>query len=139
MIDQWLAFASEFQPIFLILGLFSLAGFFCSLFIVPLLITRLPADYFITDRGQRTQSTIVHAAFRLPLLLVKNLIALLLFLMGVLMLVIPGQGILTILLAVCLVDFPRKLEFQRWLIRQPSILSAVNWLRSKYNKEPFEF
>ncbi|MEX0964235.1 MAG: hypothetical protein WDZ52_09385 [Pseudohongiellaceae bacterium] len=54
------------------------------------------------------------------------------------MLILPGQGLLTILIGVVLVDFPRKYKFQRWLISLGPVLKSANWLRRKGGREPLE-
>lgn len=139
MLDQWLNFAYEYQTVFLILGLLSAAGFFCTLIIIPLLITRLPTTYFLSDTRQLPSDRKPRFAFRLTLMFLKNTIALLVLLAGVFMLIVPGQGVLTIILALFLLDFPQKFKLQQWLIQQPSIRNTANWLRKKHNKAPFEF
>jgi len=54
------------------------------------------------------------------------------------MIVTPGQGLLTILIGVTLLDFKGKHELERKLVRQPSVLRAVNWLRAKAGRAPLE-
>ena len=54
------------------------------------------------------------------------------------MLVVPGQGLLTILIGVMLTDFPGKYALERRLISQPSIFNAINWIRDKAGKEPLK-
>jgi hypothetical protein len=49
---------------------------------------------------------------------------------------IPGQGILTILIGVMLLDFPGKRRLERAVIRRPRVLGAVNRLRARYGKPP---
>jgi len=41
---------------------------------------------------------------------------------------VPGPGILTIVLGVMLLNFPGKRRLERWLIRRPMVLSAMNRL-----------
>jgi len=57
--------------------------------------------------------------------------------MGLFMLVLPGQGILTILAGLVLLDFPGKFLFLRWLVRKEKVLKSLNWIRKKGKKEPF--
>ena len=58
-------------------------------------------------------------------------------LFGLLMLVLPGQGILTLLAGLVLLDFPGKFLLLRWLARKDRILRSLNWIRKKGHKEPF--
>lgn len=56
---------------------------------------------------------------------------------GIMMLFIPGQGILTIIIGIILTDFPYKYRIERWIITRPRILSTLNQLRMKAKKQPF--
>jgi hypothetical protein len=49
---------------------------------------------------------------------------------------IPGQGLLTVLIGLMLVDFPGKLRLERWLIGLPRVLQTVNRLRQRYGRPP---
>ena len=49
---------------------------------------------------------------------------------------VPGQGILTILLGLIMLDIPGKQALEAWIIQQPKVLAAVNRLRAKYNRSP---
>ncbi|MBI2933279.1 MAG: hypothetical protein HYY16_16665 [Planctomycetes bacterium] len=101
-------------------------------------ILRLPADYFTMPR--RAPPTPRHPALHVLRLVAKNLAGLLLILAGVVMSVpgIPGQGILTLLIGILLVDFPGKYRIERWLIRRPRIARPINWLRRRFRKPPME-
>ena len=114
----------------------SVFAFFATLIAIPLLIVRLPADYFnrrpVRDWPTRSQ------ALHLLLVIIKNGFGLILLLAGLAMLVLPGQGLLTILVAIILLDFPRKRRLERWLIRRRPIFRATNWIRAKYHRPPLE-
>lgn len=69
----------------------------------------------------------------------KNLLGLVVLLMGIFMLVLPGQGLLTMLIGVLLLDFPGKYQAERWFIQRGPVLKAVNWLRRRRSKPPLEF
>ena len=47
------------------------------------------------------------------------------------MLVLPGQGILTILAGIMLLDFPGKHRLLRWIVAHPQVLRTLNWLRRR--------
>ena len=53
------------------------------------------------------------------------------------MLILPGQGILTILIGLFLMNFPGKFKLERKLIAMPKVLKSLNWIRTKAGKEPF--
>lgn len=54
------------------------------------------------------------------------------------MLVLPGQGILTIVLGISLLDFPGKRPFIRWLVSKPMVYRALDWLRKKTHSPPLD-
>jgi len=107
-----------------------------SLVFVPWAIVRLPADYFHYHARRPVLWSTLHPVLRLVLLLGKNLFGCILIVMGLAMLVLPGQGLLTILIGILLLDFPGKFMFERWLISRKPILRTSNWLRKKAHKEP---
>jgi hypothetical protein len=65
---------------------------------------------------------------------VRNALALVLLAAGILMLVLPGQGILTILIALMVSTFPGKYRMERAIMRRPRVLRAANWIRRRYHK-----
>lgn len=71
---------------------------------------------------------------RLSLFVGKNILGWVLLLLGVLMLVLPGQGVITILVATIMIDFPGKYRLERWLVQRPKVLSAINRLRKRFSK-----
>jgi hypothetical protein len=104
-----------------------------TLVAVPLVVARLPADYF-TQAHPPAPATGAHRLVRLG----KNLLGLVIVLVGVAMLVLPGQGILTILIGLLLLDFPGKRRLERRLVQQPSIWRALNWMRAKAHQPVLE-
>jgi len=54
------------------------------------------------------------------------------------LLVLPGQGLLTILLGIIMIDFPGKYHLQRWCISRESVLHSMNWLRKKGKRAPIK-
>ena len=66
----------------------------------------------------------------------KNVAGLVLVIAGIIMLIGPGQGILTILIGIILMDIPGKRPIEARLIQRPVILGIVNNFRARYNKPP---
>jgi hypothetical protein len=68
----------------------------------------------------------------------KNLLGVLVIALGVVLSLpgIPGQGILTILIGVLLLDIPGKRRLVRWLLRRPRLLKPLNRLRRWFGREP---
>ncbi len=52
------------------------------------------------------------------------------------MLILPGQGILTMAVGLMLMDFPNKYQVERWLVSRKRVLRAMNWFRRQANKNP---
>ncbi|MGI9515988.1 MAG: PGPGW domain-containing protein [Pirellulaceae bacterium] len=114
---------------------FSIVAFVGTLVLIPVLVARIPDDYFLPDRHRQKQD-VVHPVIHLVLLVAKNLLGVVLILIGIVMLVAPGQGLLTILIGILLMDFPGKYRLERWLISRPPIHKSVNWLRKKSKRPP---
>ncbi|MDY7108404.1 MAG: PGPGW domain-containing protein [Planctomycetota bacterium] len=66
----------------------------------------------------------------------KNVLGCVFILAGLAMLVLPGQGLLTVLVGFLLVDFPGKYRIEHWLLRRRHILRPINWLRRRARREP---
>ena len=113
----------------------SLVGFIGSLFLIPVILVRLPEDFF-DDRRPRTWMQDHHPVLRLLGHLVKNVVGVVFVLAGFAMLFLPGQGLLTMLIGVSMLDFPGKRRLERRLVGQPSVLGAINKLREKFKKPP---
>ena len=102
---------------------------------IPSIVIQMPDDSFSIAKRQNSLDR-KPAMVRVPLLILKNLLALVLILLGIAMLVLPGQGILSILLGVMLADFPGKLKLQQWILARPKIMESLNWLRRKFRRRP---
>jgi hypothetical protein len=120
------------QSILLLAGL-SLVAFLLSIILLPIAIIRLPSDFFIRTRPPRTKLS----PHRLALKILKNLLGLSLLIIGIFMLFIPGQGILTMLFGISLMDFPGKRRLELNIARRPRVARSLNWLRQKANKPAF--
>jgi hypothetical protein len=120
------------------LGVLSAVTFVASLLGVPYFLTRLPADYFSRNSqsglGIRTRRSLVRVALRC----LQNLLGFALLVLGVAMLVLPGQGLLTIFAGLLLMDFPGKRRFERWIITRSAVLRGINSLRRRAGYPPLE-
>ena len=67
---------------------------------------------------------------------VKNAIGAIFLFAGFLMLFLPGQGVLTMLIGISMLDFPGKRRVEATLIGQPTVLSVINGMRGKFGKPP---
>ncbi len=106
-----------------------------SLVALPWLVARLPADYFVAtplDRGKLRGNEWLALAGR-------NAAGGVLLALGVIMCFTPGQGLLTILMGIVLLDVSWKHRFERRLVRVRGVATGLNWLRAKAGREPFRF
>ena len=117
------------------LFLLSIVSFVGSVIAIPWILIRLPQDYFC-ESHPRTWLKDHHPVLRLVALVLKNFVGWLLLLGGIAMLVLPGQGLLTILIGVSLMDSPGKRAIERKLISRPLILQAINRIRQRFDRPP---
>jgi hypothetical protein len=120
------------------MGILSVVTFFGSLIALPMLIARMPADYFVRDRQGHAAHRRQHPVLRVIGLVCKNLVGLAFVLAGIAMLVLPGQGVLTIVIGLSLMNFPGKHALERYIVQQPTILQAINWTRNKAGQPPLK-
>lgn len=130
-----LSYIQENETALLILGIMAMFSFLATLVIVPLIVLRIPADYFSNPHRVSLVSSKFHPFLRVAVFILKNLLGIVVVLLGIALLVLPGQGLLSILIGVILIDFPGKYSFQRWLISREPVLKSVNWLRKKGGKK----
>lgn len=135
---ELIGWVGDHQVIFQSLGLASLALFVISLVVFPLVVAHLPADYFVRDKRDPAHQMRRHPVVWVFLTVVKNIFGFVLILAGIAMLVLPGQGILTILMGVALANFPGKFTLERRLVRHPSVGRALNRIRRLAGKIPLE-
>ncbi len=117
------------------LGIASLVMFAIGIVLVPLVIVRMPHDYFAHQSAPDSWRS-QHPALRITLRLLKNILGATLILAGIAMLVLPGQGVLTILLGITLLEFPGKRALELWIVRRNSVQKPINWIRAKWNRPP---
>ena len=118
-------------------GLF-VAMFIAGLALAGMMVVLLPVRYFVDERPFWADKP---ALYRWIGLIVKNLLGLALVVIGILLSIpgIPGQGILTILIGLVLVDFPGKRRLVRMLARRRGVQTSLNRFRSWFGRPPLEF
>ena len=128
---------NEYRDLFITLAWVSFILLIISVAIIPWLVIKIPADYFHHERRIRVSTESKYPILSQLLNGIRNLLGFAMILLGTLMLVLPGQGILTILIGLFLMNFPGKYRLERKLIAMPKVLKSLNWIRSKANKAPF--
>ena len=132
-----LDFFMTYQAILMWISVISLACFLLSLAAVPWMVARIPVTYF-SDLA-REKGGAERPGWHPVLRVVKNLAGAGLFAMGIIMLFIPGQGLLTMLAGLLLLDFPGKTAGVIFLTRKKKVQSALNWIRQRRGAEPLKF
>jgi amino acid transporter len=109
--------------------------FAISLAAVSFILVRIPPDYFRKERPRELWADKPRAV-RLLGLVAKNVLGVVLVALGIVMSIpgVPGQGILTILLGIMLLDLPGKRDLENKLVSRPQVLKTINKLRHKFGK-----
>jgi small-conductance mechanosensitive channel len=117
-----------------VLFVVSFAG---SLALVSMVLVKLPATYF-QPAHERSFLENQRRAVRWSGMVLKNVVGFVVVLLGILMSIpgVPGQGILTILLGIMLLDFPGKRRLEYKLVSRPRVLQTINQLRRRFDKPP---
>lgn len=105
-----------------------------SMIAIPWLVVRIPQDYFSAPWKPHVKRGLL--AWTIWAL--RNTLAAFLIVAGIIMLVLPGQGLLTILVGIACSTFPGKYRLERRLVRRPKILASLNWIRRHYGKPPLD-
>jgi hypothetical protein len=116
----------------------SVFTFVVSLVILRIALIRMSADYFTRERKANTALRKNRPIVWLLGVIGKNILGFLLLIAGLIMLAAPGQGLLTILMGIALMNFPGKRRLEVALIRRPSIHKSINWVRKRNDKPPIE-
>lgn len=117
------------------LTVISLIFFVGSLIAIPYILVRIPADYFDV-RVPRHWMQNHHPILRMMGHIAKNAVGAIFLFAGFLMLFLPGQGILTMLIGVSMLDFPGKRKIEAKMIGQRTVLGVINGMRDKFGKPP---
>ena len=114
----------------------SVTMFVGTLILIPWIITRMGHDYFLPDRPRSFAK--LHPVLRVIGLILKNLLGAIFVLIGILMIFMPGQGLLTILMGLALLNFPGKHRAELALVRYPPVRKSIDWIRKRAGKRPIE-
>ena len=115
----------------------SAVTFVGSLIALPWIVASLPRDYFLRQEGWVPAWGRHHPLVRWSLRIVKSGLGIVLIATGFAMLALPGQGLLTLVVGLMLLEFPGKRRFVRWLGRQRRVRAGLDWVRAKMHKPAF--
>jgi hypothetical protein len=115
---------------------FAIASAVISVLVIGFVLARLPEDYFVNPDARRPVDR--HPVLKVVFIVLRNIVGYFLIILGVLLSLpgIPGQGVLTILMGVMLVDFPGKHAAERWLLTRRGVMTAINALRYRVGRPP---
>ena len=126
------------ETVFWWLTVTSIVAFFATLIIVPWFVIRIPSDYFSNSNIERRRMpwSNQHPLVQRILLVGKNVLGYVFIVVGTTMLVLPGPGILTIVVGIILLNFPGKYRLERWMVERRPVMHSINWLRRWAKKAP---
>ncbi len=131
--EAWLGWVAAVSVAVMVLGVL----------VMPVVLLGLPADAverYLRDRSRREMSPgdwrRRHPVWRWSLRVVKNLAGVVLAVAGLAMLVLPGQGLVTLAVALLLLDVPGKRRVERKLLTHPRLLGPINRWRQRFGRAP---
>ena len=119
-----------------VLAIGSVFSFMATLVAIPVIVVHIPENYFLHEKRRPYHRQNALPGIKLLLAIIKKIFGIVFVLAGIAMLVLPGQGLLTILIGLMLVNFPGKYGLERRLMRQKNVLRSVNWMRARANRPP---
>lgn len=107
-----------------------------SVAMLPFAMSLIPADYFAAEDRGMSRFHRLHPVGHAVLMVLKNIVGVIFLIGGLAMLVLPGQGLLTIIVALIMLDFPGKYRLEQRLVRSPRLIRGINWLRRRAGAKP---
>lgn len=137
MISEFLSQIESYVPanVLIWFAASSAVMFVGTLIAIPIILMRLPADYF-DIRIPRPWMENHHPVLRLFGHIAKNVVGTIFLFAGLLMLFLPGQGLLTMLIGLSLIEFPGKRRVEAKIVGQSTVLSTINGMRARFDKPP---
>jgi hypothetical protein len=102
------------------------------------MVLSIPADHFKRGRQTPAPARRRHPLLRWSASLVRNVFGAVLVTLGAIMALplVPGPGLVFILLGLSVLDFPGKHAMQRRLMRVPGVTRFMNDVRARFGKAP---
>jgi hypothetical protein len=137
-IDSFIQWFADHPEVLIGIGISSIFIFLISILGISWFVAQIPEDYFLLSKRQTSKWQQQKPILRFVVVVAKNILGLSLIFGGLLMLVLPGQGLLTIITGLLLVNYPGKYKLEQKLVLIPSIYKALNWIRFKAKKPPLQ-
>jgi hypothetical protein len=101
------------------------------------LVVKLPEDYFV-HAPVRPPATGARRLGRVLVRVARNVLGIVALVIGFIMALplVPGPGLLVLVVGLGLVDFPGKRAIERRLLREPRVLRSVNRMRGRFGRPP---
>lgn len=137
-IDSFIQWFADNPEVLIGMGVSSIFIFLISILGISWFVAQMPEDYFLLPKRQTSKWQQQKPILRFIVVVAKNILGLSLIIGGLLMLVLPGQGLLTIVTGLLLINYPGKYKLEQKLVLMPSIYKALNWIRFKAKKPPLQ-
>ena len=128
-LEQWLG---QHTGLLGVVAALSIGLLLLSIVVTPRLVARLPRDYLQREavRAQSSQPR------RLLIGAFKAVIGTVLIAIGLVMLIAPGPGLVTLLIGISIAPFPGKYPLFRRIAAQQSVYNSLNWMRKRHGQGP---
>lgn len=109
----------------IVLIVVSVGMFLGTLVGIPLFLVKIPDDYFAHEKKRSGLASVA-----------RTVLGILVVGLGIAMLVLPGQGLLTVLVGLALMDLPFKKRLIRKILTNDRVSSVVTKLRRAHGRGP---
>jgi len=131
--SEWLTtWAHDNATLLTLVSIASIALLCLTVFLTPWLVAQLPTNYF----SEEPIAVKAHPVRALVVKVGRNLIGSLIVLAGLLMILLPGPGLITLVVGLSLCDFKAKKRLIRRIVDRPAVIDSLNWMRRRHNKAP---
>ena len=137
-LKDMLQFMETHEELIIWVSTISFLTFIGTLISIPLIIIKLPSDYFIKDKNLAHRFCEDRPLLRIILVGLKNIFGLIFLIMGFLMLFIPGQGMITMLIGFSMLDFINMRGPVYKVVKRPSVYKFINRIRENAGKKSIE-
>lgn len=137
LLNNLLEYTNTYKNFIFWISLVSLTIFIISILSIRWLVLLIPENYFKEKKNSILKEK--YFFYWIAFKFIKNSLGYLLIIGGFLMLVLPGQGILTIFVGMILSDYPGKYHIEKKIIQSSIILRTINSIRKKSGKKPLKF
>jgi hypothetical protein len=102
------------------------------------MVVRFSPDHFVSQNDRHPIIPMDSRWVFMSYLIFKNLVGIFFILAGLVMLVLPGQGLISLIVGLSLTNFPGRHRLVRSIVRRQNVLKTANWLRRKFDRPPLK-